>query len=134
MGSKYYISVSDLSEYLEGLIKKDPFLNEVDIVRTRPPGRPRAPRRGAGRRRHGRFPHPAAGRRRRAERLDRAASRPPRLKGGLGRGLAALITNQPDSRLGDNAADIVIVGRRLDEARELVSREEHPIEDRKSVV
>lgn len=31
MGSKYYISVSDLSEYLEGLIKKDPFLNEVDI-------------------------------------------------------------------------------------------------------
>lgn len=29
-------------------------------------------------------------------------------KGGLGRGLAALITNQPDSRLGNSAADIVI--------------------------
>lgn len=36
-------------------------------------------------------------------------------KGGLGRGLAALITNQPDSRLGDNAADIVIGGARKPE-------------------
>lgn len=31
-------------------------------------------------------------------------------KGGLGRGLAALITGQPDSRLGHGAADIVIGG------------------------
>lgn len=31
-------------------------------------------------------------------------------KGGLGRGLAALITGQPDSRLGSGAADIVIGG------------------------
>ena len=36
-------------------------------------------------------------------------------KGGLGRGLAALITNQPDSRLGENAADIVIGGARKPE-------------------
>jgi len=31
-------------------------------------------------------------------------------KGGLGRGLAALITGQPDSRLGTGAADIIIGG------------------------
>lgn len=48
-------------------------------------------------------------------------------KGGLGRGLAALITPQPDSRIGDSAADVVFGNKSKPASRDKTGAKINPI-------